>query len=83
MSKRGHKEEQINIRRSQARVRVQDVYRKVKRNTMANFGAFTLLFFFYPQAVHDSVFFSLQTAFVSSPSGLREGDPVFLSVFVQ
>lgn len=37
---------------------------------------------FFP-SIPDCVSFSLQTQFASSPSGMREGDPVFLSIFVQ
>lgn len=80
---REEEEDQINISPNQASVHEQNVYWTVQHNTKVilgdEFAASTLFF----QAVPDSVSFSLQTPFVSSPSGMREGDPVFLSVFVQ
>lgn len=54
-------------------------YQSVEHDTLAHFvdelAAFSTL-----RALADSVSFSLQALLISSPSGVREGAPVFLSV---
>lgn len=55
------------------------VYHSVPATTLAHF-ADELAAFSTLRALADSVSFSLQALLVSSPSGMREGAPVFLSV---